>query len=277
MSSLTTLDKKGGWTTVDALQNQKQRKPLDSITTVTFCGCGFLGGYLVGAATYLQERAPHLLQGRLAGSSVGSLVAACLACDVPLEYVRKNILATADVAQKYLMGPFNPFFPIEEPLLKNLLKMIPEDGHIRASGRLFLSLTRATTLTNEIVSEYSSRDELVRAILCCCFLPFISGFSVPSFNGRKYIDGGMSNNMPLKGPNTLTINAFSGDFDICPEDPDGPERPLATAFNQSIRMTNNNGTRLIHSLLPPSSEVLDKHFQQGYNDAKNYFPLWNTK
>ncbi|XP_068224585.1 serine-rich adhesin for platelets-like isoform X2 [Palaemon carinicauda] len=273
MSSLTILDKKGGWTTVDAIQEQKKRKPLDSISTVTFCGCGFLGVYLVGAATYLQERAPHVLHGRLAGSSVGSLIATCLACDVPLEYLHKTILATADVAQKYFMGPFNPFFPLEEPLMKNLLKMIPEDGHIKASGRLFLSLTRATTLTNEIVSEYSSRDELVRAILCCCFLPFISGFTVPSFNGRKYIDGGMSNNMPLKGPNTLTINAFSGEFDICPEDPDGPVRPLATAFNQSIKMTNNNLTRLVHSLLPPSSELLDKHFHQGYSDAKKYFSL----
>lgn len=39
----------------------------------------------------------------------------------------------------------------------------------------------------QVVSEYKTRDELLRAVLCCCFLPGISGFSVPNFQGRRLV------------------------------------------------------------------------------------------
>ena len=65
--------------------NHTEASCVHSITAVTFCGCGFLGVYLVGVATYMQQHTPKILRGRLGGSSVGSLIATCLACDVPLE------------------------------------------------------------------------------------------------------------------------------------------------------------------------------------------------
>ena len=67
-----------------------------------------------------------------------------------LQVVRKSIIETAEAAREYMFGAFNPFFPLEEPLLRNLLELLPDDAHIRASGRLYLSLTRASTLTNEV-------------------------------------------------------------------------------------------------------------------------------
>ncbi|MPC29183.1 Patatin-like phospholipase domain-containing protein 2 [Portunus trituberculatus] len=67
-----------------------------------------------------------------------------------LNVVRKSIIETAKASREYILGAFNPFFPLEEPLLRSLLELLPEDAHIRASGRLYLSLTRATTLTNEV-------------------------------------------------------------------------------------------------------------------------------
>ncbi|KAK8730299.1 hypothetical protein OTU49_008204, partial [Cherax quadricarinatus] len=105
--------------------------------------------YQIGAATYLQEHVPQLLQGRLGGSSVGSLLATTIVCGIPLQLVRETLLKTAKASRAHTLGPFSPFFPLEEPLLKNLLEMLPEDAHIRASGRLHLSLTRASTLENE--------------------------------------------------------------------------------------------------------------------------------
>nr|XP_027237549.1 uncharacterized protein LOC113828736 [Penaeus vannamei] len=260
MPSVSRLD-----TTV---QEYQRKKSLNEISAVTFCGCGFLGVYLVGAATYLQERAPWLLRGRIGGSSVGSLIATCIVCNIPLQVIRENLLATAKASRSFFLGPLNPAFPIEEPLLKNLLKILPEDAHLRASGRLYLSLTRANTLTNEVVNQYKSREELVRAVLCCCFLPGISGFSVPTFHGRRYLDGGMTNNMPLKGPNTLAINAFAGEFDVCPMDNDYQTKWLTTALNQTLEMTMINLRRFFLALVPPNPEELDEFYWQGYEDAK---------
>lgn len=67
------------------------------------------------------------------------------------------------MVRKTFMGAFNPFYRLEEPLMKSLLEILPEDAHRRASGRVFLSLTKASTLTNEV------RD-LSKACLCEGFL-----------------------------------------------------------------------------------------------------------
>ncbi|XP_042871177.1 uncharacterized protein LOC122252655 isoform X2 [Penaeus japonicus] len=274
----TTLPLETMTANIDTLEVQPPRdteppkKTVQNITTVTFCGCGFLGVYLVGAATYLQDHVPVLLRGRLAGSSVGSLIATCIACDVPLQILRENLLSTARMSRKYILGAFNPFFSLEDSLLKCTLRALPEDAHIRASGRVFLSLTRVSSLTNEIVSEFNSRDELIQALICCCFLPGLSGYTVPTFRGRRYIDGGLTNNNPLKNEETLAINAFSGDFDIMPEeDEDFLGQILPRIFDVSATRTNMR--KVFRALLPPSPEELDKYYYYGYADAQKFMPV----
>lgn len=83
----------------------------------------------------------------------------------------------------------------------------------------------------------------------------------------RYIDGGMSNNMPLKGPSTISVNAFAGEFDICPEEEKSYGH--ATAFNQTLEMSSKNIHKFFKALLPPSD--LDDYYEQGYKDAKKYF------
>lgn len=77
----------------------------------------------------------------------------------------------------------------------------------------------------------------------------------------------MSNNIPLKGPFTITVNAFAGEFDICPEEHNsyGP----TTVFNQTIELSTTNVRKFFEALVPPND--LDAYFAQGYNDAKKYF------
>lgn len=55
------LDREGGW-------------------SVSFAGCGFLGVYHIGAATCLQERAPHVIRDarHIYGASAGALAGAVL-------------------------------------------------------------------------------------------------------------------------------------------------------------------------------------------------------
>lgn len=48
--------------------------------SVSFAGCGFLGVYHIGAATCLQERAPHIIRDarHIYGASAGALAGAVL-------------------------------------------------------------------------------------------------------------------------------------------------------------------------------------------------------
>ena len=52
-------------------------------TSVSFAGCGFLGVYHIGVAACILTHAPHLLD-RVAGASMGAIVACCIAADVSL-------------------------------------------------------------------------------------------------------------------------------------------------------------------------------------------------
>nr|XP_027238066.1 uncharacterized protein LOC113829163 isoform X3 [Penaeus vannamei] len=258
------------WYQLLATERERKRNNLEKITGITFCGCGFLGIYLVGAAAYIQEHHPSLLSRQLAGSSFGSIVAACVACGVPLQHIRRILITEVKRIRKTFLGPLNPNYRLEEPLMNALLEVLPADAHIRASGRVFLSLTSVSTFASEVVSRYPSRDELIRAILCCCFLPYLSGFSAPSFKGRRYMDGGFSNIKPLEGPSIITINAFSGNFDICPQDPSGEQRPLNPFFGLCVAMSQENLFRLKWGVLPPEPEVLDQFFHFGYFHARTF-------
>ena len=58
--------------------------------------------------------------------------------------------------------------------------MISEDAHTLASGRLTISLTDSR-MRNRRVSTFESRQDLVDAVVCTCFVPAFSGYEMPNF------------------------------------------------------------------------------------------------
>jgi predicted acylesterase/phospholipase RssA len=80
---------------------------------------------------------------------------------------------------------------------------------ILCTGRLYISATRARDYKNEIISEFSTRKELIEAILCSCFIPFYCGTTPPTYRGEQYIDGAFSDNQPGKWEqDTITVKIF---------------------------------------------------------------------
>jgi hypothetical protein len=82
---------------------------------------------------------------------------------------------------------------------------LPADAAAIVSGRLFVSLTDLT-LRNHLVSEFANREELADALACSCFIPAFSGYRVPRFRGRRFLDGGLTNSLPAP-PNPVTTQA----------------------------------------------------------------------
>uniref|UniRef100_A0A4W5PHT2 PNPLA domain-containing protein n=1 Tax=Hucho hucho TaxID=62062 RepID=A0A4W5PHT2_9TELE len=65
-------------------------------------------------------------------------------------------------------------------LCDSMERDLPADAHLRASGRLCVSLTRVSDGKNVLVSEFDSDEELLQALLCSCFIPFYCGVIPPS-------------------------------------------------------------------------------------------------
>ncbi|MEQ2222025.1 hypothetical protein ILYODFUR_021698 [Ilyodon furcidens] len=239
---------------------------------ISFAGCGFRSIYYVGALSCILERVPQLVHGasKFGGASSGCLVAAALAVGIPIEQLCFSILNLAKGARKHTLGVFHPTFRMLHTVRDSLLEKLPEDAHILATGRLYVSLTRLPDGGNVLVSKFDTREELIQVLMCSCFFPVYCGFIPPSYHGEHYVDGALSNNMPLfEHRNTITMAPFSGESDICPRE--GTFNFFEANYgNVSIQVNTGNVYRVCTSFLPPTQEKLAGICQNGYTDALRF-------
>ncbi|MEQ2166050.1 hypothetical protein GOODEAATRI_023716 [Goodea atripinnis] len=135
----------------------------------------------------------------------------------------------------------------------SLLEKLPEDAHILATGRLYVSLTRLPDGGNVLVSKFDTREELIQ----------VGQTGQPITHGQA----GAYNNMPLfEHRNTITMAPFSGESDICPRE--GTFNFFEASYsNVSIQVNTGNVYRVCTSFLPPTQEKLAGICQNGYMDA----------
>ncbi|XP_027549375.1 patatin-like phospholipase domain-containing protein 2 isoform X2 [Neopelma chrysocephalum] len=160
------LDREGGW-------------------SVSFAGCGFLGVYHIGAATCLQERAPHVIRDarHIYGASAGALAGAVLVGGGSLAQACADVLALAKEARKRNLGPLHPSFNVIKIIRDGLMRNLPENTHQLSSGRLCISLTRVSDGKNALISNFNSKEEVIQALICSSFVPIYCGLIPPSFRG----------------------------------------------------------------------------------------------
>ncbi|XP_020644565.3 1-acylglycerol-3-phosphate O-acyltransferase Pnpla3 isoform X1 [Pogona vitticeps] len=240
--------------------------------SVSFAGCGFLGVYHIGAATCLQERAPHLIRNarQIYGASAGALTGAVLVGGGSLAEACADVLDLAKEARKRNLGPLHPSFNVMKIMRDGLCKNLPENTHQLISGKLLISLTRVSDGKNVLVSNFKSKEEVVQALLCSSFVPIYCGLIPPSFRGVRYVDGGISDNLPqYDSKNTITISPFSGECDICPKGNSANFHEM-NVTNTSIQFSLGNMYRLTQALFPPEPKVLGELCEQGYSDALRY-------
>lgn len=236
---------------------------------LSFAGCGFLGIYHVGVAVCFRKYAPHLLLNKISGASAGAIAACCLLCDLPLGDITSDVLRVCTEARTRTLGPFSPSFNVQTILLEGLERFLPDDAHIRVSGKLHISLTRICDGKNVIVTQFESRQDLLDALMASAFIPFFSGWLPPLFHGVRYMDGGFSDNLPTLDENTITVSPFCGESDICPRD-DSSQLFHINIANTSIELSKQNIYRFARILFPPKPEILSNMCKQGFDDALRF-------
>ncbi|XP_053934255.1 patatin-like phospholipase domain-containing protein 2 isoform X4 [Cuculus canorus] len=271
--------------------------------SVSFAGCGFLGVYHIGAATCLQERAPHIIRDarHIYGASAGALAGAVLVAGGSLGQRRSagrdagpgaprlaapggcgagllfpaaqacaDVLALAKEARKRNLGPLHPSFNVIKIIRDGLMRNLPENAHQLSSGRLCISLTRVSDGKNALISNFNSKEEVVQALICSSFVPIYCGLIPPSFRGVRYVDGGISDNLPhYESKNTITVSPFAGECDICPKGKSANFHEM-NVTNTSIQLSLGNLYRLTQALFPPEPKVLGEICEQGYSDALKF-------
>ncbi|XP_075043938.1 patatin-like phospholipase domain-containing protein 2 [Mixophyes fleayi] len=246
--------------------------PPDSSWNISFAGCGFLGIYHVGVASCLKEHAPFLVENarNIYGASAGALTATALVSGACLGEAGANIIDVSKEARKRFLGPLHPSFNLVKIIRSCLYKTLPDDAHEHATGRLGISLTRVSDGENVLLTQFNTKEELIQACVCSTFIPVYCGLIPPCLQGVRYVDGGISDNLPqYELKNTITVSPFSGESDICPRDGCTNIHELRVT-NTSIQFNLSNLYRLSKALFPPEPQVLKDMCKQGYRDALHF-------
>lgn len=86
----------------------------------------------------------------------------CLFLSTDAEKCCEDVINVAKEARKRNLGPLHPTFNIVKVIRGGLYRDLPSDAHTLASGRLCVSLTRVMDGQNVLVSDFSSKDELIQ-------------------------------------------------------------------------------------------------------------------
>uniref|UniRef100_A0A665UB73 PNPLA domain-containing protein n=1 Tax=Echeneis naucrates TaxID=173247 RepID=A0A665UB73_ECHNA len=242
-------------------------RDIDVPLSLSFSGSGFMATYQLGVTQCFITYAPWILRTApcVLGASAGSLVAAAVVSLSFIVTICDEMLHFAEQLKVFTLGPFNPSVNVLQWLECVLHKHLPSDAHQLASGRLGVSTTRLNDGKQIVISQFQSKEELVQALLCSCFVPGYCGMLPPSFNGVYYIDGGFTSMQPVMSgtcSRTLTVSPFSGDTDICPADI--PARWDMVVSGTTIKGNVANSFRVLNALFPLP---LEQAYHSGYKDA----------
>jgi predicted acylesterase/phospholipase RssA len=169
--------------------------------SISFAGCGALNFYQVGVAQALSEQ-QSFLDVDLLGASAGAALAVLLSDGyAPYAIVRRMLQLTKDVVgDRRLLGSTG----VQAISRAFTDEFLDDDSHIKADGRVHISITRLRPLGNIRISTFSSRDDLADAIRAASHIPSLNR---PAYKFREHwcIDGGATDNEPIANAQTLRI------------------------------------------------------------------------
>lgn len=235
------------------------------VVDLSFAGSGFLGMFHVGSLAAFRKYKSEVSINNCLGASSGALIACAAVGDIETEWVQDQIRITVNKVKDLPLGALSSEFDIGNILKDALVRELPEDICDVVNNRLHISLT-TTSLQNIVVSSFTSRENLVDALICSCFIPLFSGRQIPKYCGKKFLDGGFTNQLPVLDKETIKVSPFSGKMkNICPR-----ERSLLnlTMANENIFLNKNNLVRGKHALCFMSDECLDMYFKLGFSETE---------
>uniref|UniRef100_A0AAX7SRM5 PNPLA domain-containing protein n=1 Tax=Astatotilapia calliptera TaxID=8154 RepID=A0AAX7SRM5_ASTCA len=155
-------------------------------------------------------------------------------------------------------------------LREGIEEILPTEAHSLATDRLYVSITHSESGTNHSVSTFTSREELIKVLLASCFVPVYAGLKPVELRGKKWIDGGFTDSLPiLPLGRTITVSPFAGRQDVCPIHRGRFKTQLSLA-NMNIMLSVENLKRLNQALFPPSTGAMRSLCEEGFTDAVRF-------
>lgn len=169
--------------------------------------------YYLGVAHYIYENY-DLEKIKFLGSSAGSFAAVPLVMGMdPYDWCRRDWVKCINHYESRSLGSFLDSLEFYQDLWD---KYLPEDAHLRANNRLFLSITLFPRFENCVVSSYPTRKDLINCLCATMCLPIVFLRSFPRTHLGLAIDGGLTNDQPCFDANTVRVSILDPKAHIKP-------------------------------------------------------------
>jgi hypothetical protein len=127
------------------------------------------------------------------------------------------------------------------------------EKHIHNINTCNISVTDISKLIprNVIKSHFTSYNQFIETLCASACIPLVLDDSIRKIDGKYYIDGGLSNNMPTLNKNTIKISCIVYPF-------------------MNAHVYPKELSKLYHTVNAPDEIYIRKLYEQGYNDFKEY-------
>lgn len=151
--------------------------------------------YLVGSAEALSNAGLLTSETPCAGASAGSLVAALVHSGMTSKQMLDGALELCANCRKD--GTRGRLKYVLEDVLKELM---PEDAHLKCSGKAFVAVTQVYPFKNAggyMVSEFSSKEDVIQSLLTSCHIPWwFNNWPTTRYRNTIATDGGLVDFIP---------------------------------------------------------------------------------
>ena len=217
--------------------------PDETHVTVAFCGGGFRTWYHLGVYWGLYDAlgVEGIRKVKFSGASIGALVAAVCASAVHPADVWAMIPAIAQAYREDMVGHLTRVGQFCRYLLNRCL---PNDAHLLVEDHLFLSISSLLPVPhNYIQKEYTSREDLIDAVIAATYIPAWTFPGVCIHRGMVCVDGGVTNNLPSLCHDSLRVGLDTSDIEAWNADL-APSEPL-TRINTFVPANEANLQRML--------------------------------
>ncbi len=186
---------------------------LDFTPSVSFGGGGMLWCYYLGVGHFIYKNF-DVSRIKFLASSGGCFAAVPLAMGFdPYDWCRRDWPYCLTHYRTRPMGCFLDTTTFYRTLWDNYL---PEDAHLRANDKLFISMTLFPSFKNKVVSRFATRDDLINCIIASTCLPVIFLRDIPRTPYGLALDSGLTNDQPCIDRYTVTVSVLNDEADIKP-------------------------------------------------------------
>lgn len=225
------------------------------LSSISFSGGGYNCVYHIGVLKYIFENPELFKNTKYLGASGGAGIIAVL-----LSY--ENDPNNIDILDKIIefiidLGTRNIQLSKQvEEYSKMLFDYVTKDRfnkYIKTSNRCYISVTDVTYIVpiNTIKHEFETYEKFKEILQASACIPFLLDDKIRKVDSRSYLDGGISNNMPVLDEYTLKISCLNYPF-------------------MDANLYPDKTCDIKHSFIPPPKEYIIEMYNQGYSDIKKY-------